>query len=147
MWDSCWNLRPHCCVCVFCDTVSQSIAVEFLARVPANIRSSSWLVDIYNRTKEGGWESIGDFSAAVPTWSPVSLTISGHYLNDYIDYEGSNDILVRVYTDTNVTDTEQVRTSFICGRRGELIRPNMFQGQNGRRSRKGHWVCNMTHTL
>jgi len=104
--------------CLYAPTVSptfskmrQSIAVEFLALMPAGFSGSSWLVDIYNRANDTGWESIGDFSAAIPSWSPVSLTISGPKLTDYIDYEESPDILVRVYTDTEVTDTEQVPTT------------------------------------
>lgn len=88
--------------------MQQSIAVEFLAFVPAGFSGSSWLVDIYNRANDTGWEPIGDFSAAIPSWSPVSLTIAGPNLTDYIDYGASSDILVRVYTDTEVTTTEQV---------------------------------------
>lgn len=87
--------------------MTQSIDVEFLALVPMEGSGGNWLVDIYNRTDDKGWEAIGDFSAALPNWSPVSLTVADIPLTSYIDDEGP-EILVRVYTDTDATDTAQV---------------------------------------
>ncbi len=86
--------------------------MEFLALMPAGVSGSSWLVDIYNRANDTGWESIGDFSAAIAYWSSVSLTIAGPTLTDYVDYEVPSDIRVRVYTDNAVVDSEQVPPMF-----------------------------------
>lgn len=92
---------------------------------PTEGSGSNWLVDIYHRADDKGWETIGDFSATSSNWSPVSLTVSDTPLTNYIDYEASSDILVRVYTDTSVTDTEQVwneTVPSVCPRRLRCVR-------------------------
>eukprot|EP00903_Cladosiphon_okamuranus_P010609 g10033.t1 len=92
--------------------LATSMQVEFLAVVPTEGSGGNWLVDIYNRTDDKGWATIGDFSATLSNWSPVLLTVTDTPLTDFIDYEGSSDILVRVYTNSDVTDTTQVYIDF-----------------------------------